>query len=101
MSSLPDSSPVVAILPEVVHLVALHQEVLSPEASLLVDQEATGADNPNLGTVYVVKKPPMVCGYLCDVLLSHFPFGACVGLLFSYNMEDYLAFTCLDKLTKN
>ena len=84
MSSLPDSSPVVAILLEVVHLVALHQELLSPEASLLVDQEATGADNPNLGTVYVVRKSPGWISLLklvntdhCWTYFSSFSFVKC------------------------
>ena len=53
--SLLDRGPVVSILPEVVLLAALHQEVLSAEASLLVDQEATGADHPNLWTVDMVR----------------------------------------------
>ena len=84
MSSLPDSSPVVAILLEVVHLVALHQEVLPAEASLLVDQEATGSDNPNLGTVYVVRKSPGWISLLkfvntdhCWTYFSSFSFVKC------------------------
>ena len=46
-----DSCPIVAILLEVVDLAAPHQEVLSAEAPLLVDQEATGANDPDLRTV--------------------------------------------------